>query len=259
MIIYTENHLRHLLEVKYNQYCNPSFINSDPISIPHKFVLKEDIEIAGFFSSIIAWGQRKSIIANANKLMKLFDNAPFQFITQSNEKDLKIFASFVHRTFNGDDCIYFVEALKNIYKQKGGLENIFTMAYNSQNDMFSTIIEFNKVFFSLPHLKRSEKHISNPAKGSAAKRINMFLRWMIRNDGKGVDFGIWKKIPPSALLCPLDVHSANTARKLGIISRKQNDRKTVEELMITLRKFDHNDPVKYDFALFGISAFEKIA
>lgn len=258
MKINNENDLRELLEEKYNQYCNPFFIEYDPISIPHKYKNKEDIEIAGFFSSIIAWGQRKTIIANANKLMGYFDNAPYQFITQSNEKDLKVLKSFVHRTFNSDDCTYFVEALKAIYKEKGGLENIFSEAYNRHKEMFKTIIEFNKVFFSLPHLKRSEKHLSNPSKGSAAKRINMFLRWMIRNDSKGVDFGIWEKIPPSALLCPLDLHSANTARKLGIITRKQNDRKTVEELMITLRKFDSKDPVKYDFALFGISAFEKI-
>lgn len=253
-----EKDLYFYLEDKYNQYCNPQFIEYDPISVPHKFKTKEDIEIAGFFSSIIAWGQRKTIISNANKLMGYLDNSPYQFITQYEEKDLKILKSFVHRTFNGDDCIYFVESLKNIYKNNGGLENVFRNSFDKNKEMFETITQFNKIFFCNPHLMRTEKHISNPAKGSAAKRINMFLRWMVRNDNKGVDFGIWKNIPSSALLCPLDLHSANTARELGIITRKQNDRKTVEELMITLRKFDPNDPVKYDFALFGIGAFEKI-
>jgi uncharacterized protein (TIGR02757 family) len=257
MKINSEKELYELLEEKYYEYCNPFFIETDPISIPHKFNKKEDIEISGFFSSTIAWGQRKTIIANATKLMNFFDNSPYQFIIQHNENDLKKLQSFVHRTFNGDDCIYFVESLKNIYDKYNGLENVFSDIFRQNNDMFATISRFNNIFFSLPHLKRTEKHISNPEKGSAAKRINMFLRWMVRNDNRGVDFGLWKKIPVSALLCPLDLHSANTARKLGIISRKQNDRKTVEELMITLRKFDKNDPVKYDFALFGIGAFEK--
>lgn len=245
-----------LLESKYLFYNQPSFITNDPISIPHTFSLKEDIEISAFLTSTIAWGQRISIINNAKKLMNLMNNQPYEFVLNANEKDLIPFAKFVHRTFNGEDCRYFIIALQNIYKTKGGLETVFTQAYNKTGDMFEAISLFHEIFFSLPHLERTQKHISNPAKGSAAKRINMFLRWMVRDDNKGVDFGLWKKVPTSALLCPLDLHTGNIARKFGLITRNQNDKKAVEELMANLRKFDANDPVKYDFALFSMGVFE---
>ncbi len=244
------------LESKYKIYNNLSFIKNDPISIPHMFKNKEDIEISAFLTSTIAWGQRVSIINNAKKMMLLMENKPFEFIVNSDERNLIRFDGFVHRTFNAEDLKYFILSLKHIYNKLGSLEQVFTQAYSDSGNMFDVISQFHKVFFNNPHFERTEKHISNPAKGSAAKRINMFLRWMVRNDNRGVDFGIWKNIPTSALLCPLDLHSGNVARKLGLITRNQNDRKAVEELMIQLRKFDPNDPVKYDFALFGMGVFE---
>lgn len=247
---------KNIFDYKSNLYNNPAFIISDPISIPHSFTFKEDIEISAFLTAIIAWGQRVSIINNARKIMQLMDNQPFEFIKNTSEKELIVFDKFVHRTFNAEDCKYFILSLQNIYKNHGGLETIFNQHFKETLDIFETISLVRNLFFSLPHLPRSEKHFSNPAKGSAAKRINMFLRWMIRNDNQGVDFGIWKKIPTSALVCPLDLHTGNIARKLGLITRNQNDRKAVEELMISLRKFDKRDPVKYDFALFGMGVFE---
>ncbi len=255
--------LRDFLEEKYNQYNRTSFIETDPISIPHQFSRKEDIEISAFLTATIAWGQRKSIINNANKLMTLMDNAPHEFILNAKEKDLKPFEKFVHRTFNGTDTIFFILSLQNIYKKHRRLEKVFR-----GKDAKEAIIHFRKVFFSIPYPNRTLKHISNPAENSAAKRINMFLRWMIRKDKRGVDFGIWNNIPTlqrgqggflssKKLMMPLDVHSGNVARKLGLLIRTQNDWKAVEELTNNLKTFDAKDPVKYDFALFGLGAFEK--
>lgn len=243
-----------LLEEKYEKFNQPNFIASDPISIPHLFQHKEDIEIAGFLAATIAWGQRKTIVTNANKMIALMDMQPYDFILNHSNKELKRFASFKHRTFNGDDMIFFIKALQHIYKNYGGLEAVFS---RYPLDMKLTIHYFKQVFFEIQHPKRTTKHIADPLKKSAAKRINMFLRWMVRNDKKGVDFGLWKTIKPAELMCPLDVHSGNVARKLGLLHRTQNDWTAVDELTSALKKFDANDPVKYDFSLFGLGVFEK--
>lgn len=252
MILNDNRLLYSLLEENVKLYNNADFIKNDPISIPHLFKNKEDIEISAFLTATIAWGNRVSIIKNAMKLIELMENQPYNFILNAEESEYLRFDSFVHRTFNGEDCKFFIHSLKNIYKHHNGLEGVFSKSYNETIEIFESISRFRQMFFSLPHFNRTEKHVSDPARGSAAKRINMFLRWMVRSDDKGVDFGLWKKIPVSALVCPLDLHTGNIARKLGLISRKQNDRKAVEELMVKLRLFDANDPVKYDFALFGM-------
>lgn len=252
MLLSNRDSLFCLLEEKFDFFNKPDFIKNDPISIPHQFELKEDIEIAAFLTATIAWGQRVSIIQNANKMMQIMENQPYNFILHADEKDLLRFDKFVHRTFNSEDCKYFLFSLKNIYSYHDGLESVFNQMYKETEDIFETIIRFRSLFLNLPHFQRTEKHISNPGKGSAAKRLNMFLRWMVRDDNRGVDFGLWKKIPTSALVCPLDLHTGNVARKLGMICRKQNDRKAVEELMLILRMLDPSDPVKYDFALFGM-------
>ncbi len=248
-----------LLNRKASQYNTTSFIESDPISIPHKFSQKQDVEISGFLTSIIAWGRRTAIINKANHWMELMDKEPYNFVVNSSDIEYKRFVKFVYRTFNGDDCLFLVSAIRDLYREYGGLESVFTDGYNNSNNIMEAIVYARKKLFLTPHLKRSEKHIANPLSGSAAKRINMFLRWMIRNDGNGVDFGIWKHIPQSALMCPLDVHSGNVARKFGLLKRKQNDWKAVEELTEKLREFDPQDPVKYDFALFGMGVFEGIS
>jgi len=252
----TQAELKEFLDEKVELYNNPNFIESDPIQIPHLYSQKEDIEIAGFLAATIAWGNRKMIINNARKLMNIMGNTPYDFIKTHTENDLEKLDDFVHRTFNSIDAITFIKALKNVYQNHNGLEKVF--AKNSEvNSNQKSISEFKKVFFEIPHQQRTTKHISDPLNNSAAKRINMFLRWMIRNDNKGVDFGIWKTISPASLSCPLDIHSGNVARKLGLLTRKQNDAKALFELDTNLRKFDPNDPVKYDFALFGLGVFEK--
>ena len=243
------------LEAKYELYNRPGFIEDDPISIPHNFSRKEDIEISGFLTATIAWGNRKMILRNANRLMQMMDDAPYDFSLNFTENDLKPFDSFVHRTFNGTDCKYFLKAMKFIYTEKGGLEALF--AGDVQDDMKELISQFRSLFFEIEHPVRTEKHVANPMKGSSAKRINMFLRWMVRDDGRGVDFGIWNSIEPSKLYCPLDVHSGNIARRLALLTRKQNDWKAVSELTEILRTFDKDDPVKYDFSLFGLGVNEK--
>ncbi len=248
----TQNELFEFLEEKVNQYNNPNFIESDPIQVPHLFSLKQDIEIAGFLSASIAWGNRKMIIKNARKMMKCMGDSPYDFVMSHSDKDLEQLQNFVHRTFNGQDFICFVKALQKIYSQYGSLENIFNRYENLQE----SIHHFKKIFFEAEPSARTQKHISDPIKGSAAKRINMFLRWMVRNDKK-VDFGIWESVSPSQLSCPLDVHSGNVARKLGLLTRKQNDAKALAELDTSLRILDKDDPVKYDFALFGLGIFER--
>ena len=248
--------LKSFLDEKVLLYNNPKFIESDPIQIPHGFSLKEDIEIAGFLTATIAWGNRKMIINNAKKLMDFMGNSPYDFVMEHEPHHLENLSTFVHRTFNSEDVITFMKALQHIYKNHQGLESVFTRN-QSEFSMQNGISEFKKVFFETEHLQRTTKHVSDPSNGSAAKRINMFLRWMVRQDKAGVDFGIWKNIPASKLSCPLDVHSGNVARKLGLLTRKQNDSKALHELDIALRKLDANDPVKYDFALFGLGVFEK--
>ena len=248
--------LKEFLDLKANHYQSQDFISADPIQIPHRFTKKEDIEIAGFLSATIAWGNRTSIIKNANKMMKLMDEAPFDFIVNHQTSDLDVFDGFVHRTFNATDLKYFVQAIKNLYVNKGGLEFCITQ-HVSKMPLQTALHHFKKDFFELPHELRTEKHLADPLKGSAAKRINMYLRWMVRPNTSGVDFGLWKSMHPRNLSCPLDVHSGTVARKLGILNRKQNDAKAVFELDKQLRIMDSEDPVKYDFALFGLGAFEK--
>lgn len=247
--------LKEFLDEKVDLYNRPSFIESDPISIPHQFTKKEDIEIAGFLAATIAWGNRKMILRNANRMMELLDHSPYEFVMNLTDDDLEKVGNFVHRTFNSDDLLYFLKALQYIYKFKGGLETIFKK-YQTIDSLQPAIHELHKVFFEIPHEKRTEKHISDPYKGSSAKKVNMYLRWMIRKDNNGVDFGIWDSISPSKLSCPLDVHSGNVARKLGLIKRKQNDAKAGAELDAILRSYDPSDPVKYDFALFGLGVYE---
>lgn len=251
-----EEELKAFLDEKVTLYENPKFIESDPIQIPHLFNKKEDIEIAGFLTASIAWGNRKMIIKNAQRMIFLMDNSPFEFIMNHSQKDLKQVESFVHRTFQGVDFVYFIKSLQHIYNTKNGLEQLL-LPKDIETNYKNAITVFKSIFFSLPHLSRTQKHVSNPSKNSAAKRINMFLRWMVRSNKNGVDFGLWKSHSSSKLSCPLDVHSGNVARKIGLLKRKQNDWKAVEELNAKLRIFDDSDPAKYDFALFGLGVFEK--
>jgi uncharacterized protein (TIGR02757 family) len=246
------NDLKELLDTYYYRYNVPGFILDDPVSIPHQFDKKEDIEIAGFLSATIAWGNRKSIIKNANTLMKEMGYYPHEFIMNASDRDFYAFRHFVHRTFNGTDAIFFLKSLKNIYKYHNGLETVFTKGYNEGQSLCNALQYFRSVFFEIPHEKRTEKHVANLAKKSSGKRLCMFLRWMVRNDNRGVDFGLWNEIPTSALMMPLDVHTGTVSRKLGLLNRKQNDWQAVEDLTATLRELDAEDPVKYDFALFGM-------
>jgi len=249
--------LKQFLNEKYDLYNRPSFIETDPIQVPHNFIKKEDIEITAFLSAQIAWGNRKMIIRNSYKIVEILHNNPYEFIMNLSEKELRNIPEFKHRTFQSVDFQYFIKSLQNIYKNHKGLEEVITNGYKIDNTVYSAIKNFRKVFFESTHEKRTEKHIANVEKKSAAKRINMFLMWMIRNDNRGVHFGIWKKIPASFLQIPLDVHVGNTARELGLLKRKQNDWIAVAELTENLKKFDISDPVKYDFALFGLGVFEK--
>lgn len=249
------NDLKDFLETKVLQYNTIDFIEPDPISVPHRYSLKEDIEIAGFLASSIAWGNRKMITKNGHRMMDLLGNSPYDFVMNHDDYQLERLDGFVHRTFNADDFKYFIKALKHIYTNKGGLENIF-IQNQTETSLQPAIHTLNEIFFEIPHLTRTRKHVADPDKGSVAKRINMCLRWFVRNDNTGVDLGIWKSISPSKLSCPLDVHSGNVARKLGLLNRKQNDNKALLELDNSLRLLDPNDPVKYDFALFGLGIFE---
>lgn len=253
----TQNEIHELLEQKYLEYCSVGFIESDPISIPHLFDDKKDIEISGLISATIAWGQRKSIIKNAKEAMARMGNEPFDFVMNHSKSDLKNLDGFVHRTFNATDLRQFVKSLKFIYSNYNSLEDVFLEGFEKgDKNTKNAIHHFKQVFFSVHHEKRTQKHVADPVKGSSAKRLNMYLRWMVRPNGKGVDFGIWNRIPTSVLSCPLDVHSGRNARQLGLLNRKQNDWKAVEELDASLRIFDPEDPVKYDYALFGLGVFE---
>ncbi len=251
----TQKELKAFLDEKVLQYNSPNFIESDPILIPHLFSAKEDIEIAGFLAATIAWGNRKSIITNANKMMNLMGNSPHDFVISHTVYDLERLEGFVHRTFNATDFSTFISCLKNIYQNHGGLENAFAKSI-PEKDLQLGISNFKKLFFENSSSYRSQKHVSDPAKNTAAKRINMYLRWMCRQDNAGVDLGIWKSISPALLSCPLDVHSGNVARKLLLLQRTQNDGKALAELDLSLRKMDATDPAKYDFALFGLGVFE---
>jgi uncharacterized protein (TIGR02757 family) len=252
----SQTELKEFLDYKVNEFNRPEFIELDPISIPHQFSLKEDIEIVAFLTATISWGNRKAILGAANQLIKIMCESPYDFIMNCDDFKSTQISNFYYRTFNGIDFSYFLQALRNIYLNHGGLEKVFTdlsYTYSIQE----SISEFKNIFFELPHSTRTQKHVSDPRTGSAAKRLNMMLRWLVREDNKGVDFGLWKGISPSKLSIPLDVHSGNTARKLGILTRKQNDAKAVVDLDSILREFDPTDPVKYDFALFGLGVIEK--
>ena len=248
--------LKQYLDQKVILYNQPAYIYSDPIQIPHRYFRKEDIEIAAFLTATIAWGQRKSIIKNASFLMDLMENTPYDFVMHASDGELQNLQQFVHRTFNGLDCEFFIRSLRNIYLNKGGLEKVFTDGYMLDNTVYSALNHFRAAFLAIDHTKHVEKHISDVNSNSAAKRLNMMLRWLVRSDDGGVDFGIWKNIPMSVLMMPLDVHVGNVGRALGLLNRTQNDWKALEELMNVLRMYDKNDPVKYDYALFGIGVFE---
>lgn len=256
---FSDAEIYQLLEEKTRQYNCTDFIETDPIQIPRQFAGKENIEIAGFLAATIAWGQRTTIIKNAQRLMEGMEHDPYQFLMNSNESDWLHFENFKHRTFNGVDCIFFLRSLKHIYENRGGLEAVFTEGYLKEKSVAGALRNFRKVFYEVAHESRSQKHISNIDKNASAKRLNMYLRWMVRKDQAGVDFGIWNGIPMSALLLPLDVHTGKQARQLGLLSRMQDDWKAVQEVTESLRRFDPNDPIKYDFALFGLGAFPQDA
>ncbi|WP_317169006.1 TIGR02757 family protein [Perlabentimonas gracilis] len=251
------NDIKQFLDEKYLQYASPQFIETDPIQIPKAYSRKEDIEIAGFLAATISWGQRPQIIKSAKKLMEQMGESPYEFIIDSTNNDIKALSSFYYRTFNGTDCTAFLKSLKKIYCNDKSIESLFTNGYIATRTIKGAINHFRCSFIDDSFPKRSTKHLSNPMAGSAAKRINMFLRWMVRPPKENVDFGLWASIPPSALMLPLDVHSGRVARRLGILNRKQSDWKAVEEVTAKLRTFDPSDPIKYDFALFGLGVFEK--
>jgi len=248
--------LKDFLDEKVEVFNRPNFIETDPIQVPKQFSEKENIEIAGFLAATIAWGNRPAIIKNALRLMALMDNQPYDFVTEASPEEIMRLRKFIHRTFNGDDCIYFIRSLRNIYQNHGGLQSVFEKGFKLDFSVNSSLTHFYSVFFELDG-ERTRKHISNVQKGASAKRLNMFLRWMVREDKRGVDFGLWKGIQTSKLMLPLDVHTGNTGRKLELLQRKSNDWKAVEEITAALREFDPEDPVKYDFALFGLGVFEK--
>jgi uncharacterized protein (TIGR02757 family) len=251
--------IKDFLDEKVALYNRPNFIESDPISIPHRFIKKKDIEIAGFFAAILAWGQRKTILNKCNELLACMDNSPHDFMVNHTDGDLKAFLGFKHRTFNEVDALYFIHFLSWFYRHQDSLEKAFLIGQTGAIDSMESILtQFQRHFFSLEDAPgRTKKHISSPATRSACKRINMYLRWMVRQDEQGVDFGIWKQISPAQLICPCDLHVDRVGRKLGLITRKQTDWGTAVELTQVLRSFDPLDPVKYDFALFGLGVEEK--
>lgn len=251
--------LKDFLDQKVSEYNSPDFIESDPVSIPHRFSKMEDIEIAGFFAAILAWGQRKTIINKCGDLLEMMDNSPHDFVLNHSEGDLKVFLNFKHRTFNDIDTLYFIHFFSWFYRRYDSLEKAFTIGWNPGIDVMEELLKnFHQFFFQLPEApNRTKKHIATPERNSACKRLNMFLRWMVRSDSKGVDFGLWQKIKPYQLICPCDLHVDRVGRKLGLIARNQTDWQTAKELTQRLRQFDPIDPVKYDFALFGLGIEEK--
>jgi len=261
MYFLSNSDLKDFLDSKVDKYNQPGFIENDPISIPHRFEKKQDIEISAFFAAILAWGNRKTIINKCLELFELMDNDPHEFIINHTEEDLKRFLSFKHRTFNPTDTLYFIYFLRYFYQNHHSLEKAFTKNFSGRSvNIEEGLKNFQELFFSLQDApKRTRKHIATPASRSACKRLNMFLRWMVRDDLCGVDFGIWKKIKPSQLVSPCDVHVNRVARQLGLITREQTDWLTALELTENLKDFDTRDPVKYDFALFGLGVEEKFA
>ncbi|WKN45735.1 TIGR02757 family protein [Tunicatimonas pelagia] len=248
--------LRNFLEEQHDRYNRPAFIASDPISIPHQYQKKQDIEISGFVAAVLAWGQRKTIINKCEEFFSYMDNTPHDFILHHQEDDLKPFLNFKHRTFNATDALYFIVFFRHFYQQHNSLEEAFWQGMSEESPTVeSGLTHFHDLFFSLPdYPTRTRKHVATPERNSACKRLNMYLRWMVRQDDRGVDFGIWHKIRPDQLVCPCDVHVDRVARQLGLITRKPTDWRTAVELTENLQKFDPTDPVKYDFALFGLGS-----
>jgi uncharacterized protein (TIGR02757 family) len=251
-----KSELKEFLDEKVELYNCTAFIENDPISIPHRYTKKQDIEIAGFLAATIAWGRRDLILKKANLMMELMEDAPYDFLISATDDEWSRFEDFYYRTFQPVDVLYFLKALKNIYKEYDDMETLFSQGMKGEC-VRQAIHLFREKFFSYSPQERSKKHLANVMNGSAGKRVNMFLRWMVRDDSRGVDFGLWKSFSPKELYLPLDVHSGNVARKLGLLKRKQSDWKAVEEVTAALRKFDPYDPVKYDFALFGLGVNEK--
>lgn len=250
------HNLKEFLDQKVEQYNTPAFIENDPICIPHSFDLKQDKEIMGFFAAIFAWGQRKTIINKCRELSSRMDNTPYDFIINHTDKDLQVLGGFKHRTFNDTDLLYCVDFIKRHYQKADSMEEAFISS--DKSNIESALNHFQRYFFDSPDApSRTRKHIPSPIQKSACKRLNMYLRWMVRKDNKGVDFGLWSGIKPKDLICPLDLHVERTARKLGLLQRDKADWKAAIELTENLREFDSEDPVKYDFALFGISIEEK--
>ena len=251
--------LKDFLDAKALLYNQPSFIERDPIRIPHSFSKKQDIEISGFFAAVLAWGNRTIIINNCTKLMKWMDNSPHDFICHHKDTDLKGFIHFVHRTFNATDLLYFIELLQYHYRHHDSLEDAFVplTRYKADN-VEQALIHFHNYFFSIEHPERTRKHIATPKRNSACKRLNMYLRWMVRKDNKGVDFGIWRKIKPSQLVCPLDVHVARVAERLGLINNIKSNWKNALQLTAHLKELNPKDPAIYDFALFGVGMAERL-
>lgn len=267
----TDRRLKDFLDEKVEQYNHPAFIKHDPVCIPHRFTKQQDIEISGLFAAVFAWGNRTTIINKSTELMTLMDNSPHDFCLNHSSSDLKKITHFKHRTFNATDLLYFIDFLKHHYTHHSSLEEAFSPSVRGRKDDFAAmgqinwggeayfmLTHFHNYFFSLPHIpNRTKKHIATPYKGSTCKRLNMFLRWMVRNDKQGVDFGIWKKISPANLICPIDLHVARVAKHFKLLSRKQIDWQAAVELTTYLRTLDPLDPVKYDFALFGLGVIEK--
>ncbi len=249
--LFGHSELEELLERLYDRYNRPDFIATDPISVPHRFSGREDIEISGFLAATIAWGNRTGIVRSANRMIERMDNAPYDFTLNASDNELSALDDFVHRTFNGGDLIDFIRALRTMYRDHGGIGSFFEREYAQHGDLRPAISRFRTLFWSCEHRPRAEKHLSSIDKGAACKRLNMYLKWMVRSDDRGVDFGIWPEIPASALFLPLDTHTASMGRALGLLRRRQNDWQAVEEITASLRAFDPADPVRFDFALFG--------
>ena len=244
--------MRELLERLHDRYNNESFIEADPISVPHSFTSTVDREIAGFLAATIAWGNRRAIVQSAHRMMRYMDNAPEDFVRNATEADMEYLRSYVHRTFNGVDFQDFVRGLRHIITEWGSVGNYFETRYEEHGDLRSVFSDFRRDFFAVEHDTHCEKHLSSIDKGAACKRLCMYLRWFVRHDDRGVDFGLWRRIPMSALYMPLDIHTGRMGRNLGLLHRKQSDWKAVEELTASLRELSAEDPVRYDYSLFGL-------
>ena len=247
----TNPELQELLERLHDRYNRPEFIEDDPIAVPHRYTDRADREIAGFLAATIAWGNRKAIVRNGHRLMRLLDDAPADFVRNASERELARLGGFVHRTFNGGDLCDFVRGLRRMEREHGGVGRFFEARYEATGSLPAVLAEFRSEFFAAEHAPRCEKHLSSVTKGAACKRLCMYLRWMVRRDERGVDFGEWEGIPPEALRLTLDVHTGETGRLLGLLGRRQNDWRAVEEITAALRAYDAADPVRFDFALFG--------